>query len=150
MIFISHRGNLYKKHEETENTIESIDKALSFNLDVEIDIWYVNNKFYLGHDHPTHVINIEYLTNPKLWCHTKNQEALLKLKSLNRQDIHYFWHQEDQFTITSKGYIWSHSSSFPSSCSICVLPEQHNHKIEQINNSLGICSDQILLYMDKI
>ena len=145
MILISHRGNLSKRNEETENSIPSIDKALSLGLDVEIDVWYVNNKYYLGHDKPTYSIDIEYLRNPKLWCHAKNKEALFAFRDL---DIHYFWHEQDSYTITSKGYIWSHVGMPISSYAVCVLPEQTNQS--DFKDSLGICSDQILLYMDKI
>jgi hypothetical protein len=148
MILISHRGNLSKRNKETENSISSIDSALRLGLDVEIDVWYVNNKYYLGHDKPTYYIDIKYLMNPKLWCHAKNPDALLNLKSCGL-NIHYFWHQEDNFTITSKGYIWSHVNMPISSHSICVLPEQNKkHDIQKIHNSLGICSDQILFYID--
>jgi hypothetical protein len=150
MILISHRGNLSGRNEETENSISSVDKALSLGLDVEIDVWYVNNKYYLGHDKPIYNIDIEYLTNPKLWCHAKNTDALLNFRSCEF-NIHYFWHQEDNFTITSKGYIWSHMNMPISPYSICVLPEQNTkNKTQQITNSLGICSDQILLYIDLI
>lgn len=151
MILISHRGNLSKKNEETENSIPSINKALSLDLDVEVDVWYIDNKFYLGHDEPKYLTDINYLNNPKLWCHTKNKEALLEFKSCGKP-IHYFWHQDDSFTITSMGYIWSHyKTTSVSPYSICVLPEYNtNNNIEKIKNSLGICSDKIFIYKNQL
>ena len=145
MIFISHRGNLYGSDKEQENSIESINFALSLGLDVEIDVWFKNQQFYLGHDEPQYSISQEYLANPKLWCHAKNKEALFTFRNL---DIHYFWHEQDSYTITSKGYIWSHVDMPISPYAICVLPELTNQS--DLKDSLGICSDQILLYMSKI
>jgi hypothetical protein len=143
MILISHRGNLSKKNEETENSIASIDKAMSLGLEVEIDVWYVNNKFYLGHDKPEHYIDINYLNNSKLWCHAKNIEALLEFKSYGT-DIHYFWHQNDLATITSKGFLWVYPGNQPMHNSISVLPELYG---EEVTGCLGICSDYISHYV---
>lgn len=149
MIFISHRGNLYGKDTETENSTKSIDTALSLGFDVEVDIWFKDNSFHLGHDRPQYPIDKEYLVNPKIWCHLKNEEALLTLKDL-KIDIHYFWHEQDQYTITSKGYIWSYIGMPISKYSICVLPEKTNNILQNIKHSLGICSDEIALYKEKI
>jgi hypothetical protein len=149
MIFISHRGNLYGKNTETENSVFSIDTALSLGFDVEIDIWFKDNKFYLGHNRPRHSIEKEYLVNPKIWCHLKNKEAILAIKDLN-MDIHYFWHEQDKYTITSKGYIWSYIDMPISKYSICVLPEKTQEILENIKHSLGICSDEIAIYREKI
>jgi len=145
MIFISHRGNLYGPDKKKENSIESITTALSLGLDVEVDVWFKNQQFYLGHDEPQYSISQEYLENPKMWCHAKNKEALFAFRNL---DIHYFWHEQDSYAITSKGYIWSHVGIPISPYAVCVLPEQTNQS--DFKDSLAICSDQILLYMDKI
>ena len=61
MYYISHRGNISKKNKELENHPEYINLALSKNYDVEIDIWFQNNNFYLGHDKPDYKVNIDFL-----------------------------------------------------------------------------------------
>ena len=58
-------------------------------------------------------------------------------------NIHYFWHQNDDITLTSKGYIWAYPGKQPIKNSIAVLPEIHN---DDISNCIGICSDIIEAY----
>jgi hypothetical protein len=73
---ISHRGNLDGKS-EFENTINQILKSIEYGFDVEIDLWYVNNKLFLGHDNPQQECSLEFLNDnsEKLWIHAKNVEA---------------------------------------------------------------------------
>ena len=107
-------------------------------FEVEIDVWYESNKWYLGHDKPQYEIDFDYLKNNKFWCHAKNIEALnLMLK----EDIHCFWHQEDDVALTSKNILWTYPKKLLYSNSICVLPEL-GYKGD-INKCYGICSDYI-------
>ena len=52
MYFISHRGNLNGPNSKKENSINYINNALNQNFEVEIDLWFEKNNFYLGHDSP--------------------------------------------------------------------------------------------------
>ena len=61
MRIISHRGNLTGPDSERENTIEAIEKVLSLGYDVEIDVWYLANSFWLGHDKPERRFDINKL-----------------------------------------------------------------------------------------
>ena len=81
MILISHRGNINGKNSDRENSIEYIEEALDMGYNVEIDVWVIDNKFYLGHDNPLYEVDFLFLINNKLWCHAKNLEALLKMKN---------------------------------------------------------------------
>jgi len=142
MILISHRGNLNGKSDE-ENHPNHIDIALRQGFDVEIDVWKVNQvEWYLGHDEPQYKVSIDFLKNRKLWCHAKNIEALNKMLKHN---IHCFWHQKDDVTLTSKGYMWTYPNKMLTDKSICVLPEKNN---ENPKKCLGICSDYIVNYKD--
>ncbi len=105
MKLISHRGNILGKQPGLENMPEYVLDTLKKGYDVEIDVWY-NNGFWLGHDEPTFPIGVSFLKNKKLWCHAKNLEALSMMRKEN--DIHYFWHQNDDYTITSQKYIWTY------------------------------------------
>jgi hypothetical protein len=140
MILISHRGNLNGINSDKENSPSYLLSALNKGFNVEVDVRFENNKFYLGHDFSQFEINKDFLQNKSVWCHAKTNEALYALHNIN---AHYFWHQEDDYTITSKGYIWTYPSKKLLPNSICVLPENASYKSL---NCLGICSDFIEKY----
>ena len=130
------------KYVEFENNPIQIDRALKNGFDVEIDVWYKDNEWYLGHDEPQYKVNLKYLKNDKFWCHSKNIDALHMMLENN---IHCFWHQEDDVTLTSKGYMWTYPGKKLTENSICVLPEKNN---EFPKKCLGICSDFIVNYKE--
>ena len=140
MIFISHRGNISGIRGSDENNPNYINVALKLGYEVEVDVRFENGKFFLGHDFSQYHIDNEFLLNSKIWCHAKTKEAL---EALEKIKAHYFWHQEDDYTITSKGYIWTYPGKKLFDKSICVLPEKHNY---ENFNCLGICSDFIEKY----
>ena len=141
MILISHRGNINGRIPELENNKGYIELAIANGYNVEIDIWWFKNNFRLGHDEPEYPVDIEYLQREELWCHAKNIEALIEMSKYS--DIHYFWHQEDDITLTSKNYIWAYPGKQPIKNSIAVLPEIYNDKVDVCK---GVCSDNIELY----
>ena len=51
MKIISHRGNLYGREVDNENKPEFIMEALR-KFEVEVDVWFVNDSWFLGHDKP--------------------------------------------------------------------------------------------------
>jgi|TARA_B100000315_G_C14499987_1_gene551857 hypothetical protein len=136
MILISHRGNLNGKS-NMENRPGYIHKALGQDFDVEIDVWWFGDGgYWLGHDKPQYHVDENFLENPRLWCHAKNIDALYKM-NINSL-IHCFWHQEDDVTLTSRGYLWTYPGKQLTSKSIAVLPEG---KIP--DDIAGVCSDYI-------
>ena len=141
MIYISHRGNLEGPNKKWENHPDYIQKALDDGFNVEIDVWYKDSTFYLGHDEPKHKINVNFLRNDRLWCHAKNIEALKVM--LSYSDIHCFWHQEDDVTLTSRGYMWTYPGKPLTENSIAVKPEKNNENVKKV---LGICSDFVVDY----
>lgn len=148
MKLISHRGNISGRIESLENNPDYIDKAIENGYDVEIDIWCINNVLYLGHDKAQYEITIEWIryriTN--LWIHCKNIDALLYLQ--NHEDVgqytNYFWHQNDDITLTSFNIIWTYPNKQLSNNSVCVLPELYNQEVP--NFVYGVCSDYIANY----
>ena len=140
MIFISHRGNISGIRSSDENNPNYVNTALKLGYEVEVDVRFENGKFFLGHDFSQYHVDNEFLLNSKIWCHAKTKEAL---EALEKIKAHYFWHQEDDYTITSKGYIWTYPGKKILPKSICVLPERVNYK--KID-CLGICSDFIEKY----
>jgi hypothetical protein len=144
MKFISHRGNLEGKEPE-ENTLKKIIYCVNNDFDVEIDVWSLNNELFLGHDFGQHYVHIETLMSlkNKLWIHCKNIEAL---HMLSNKDLNIFFHNTDDCTLTSKGLIWTYPGKQLTSLSVCVLPENANYSINNLNECYGICSDQIKKY----
>lgn len=104
MIIISHRGNTEGHDSKTANCPDHISKVLETGLHCEVDVWKIKDKYFLGHDESGYDINLNFLKNDKLWCHAKNLESLQGMLDNN---IHCFWHQTDDYTLTSKGYIWT-------------------------------------------
>ncbi len=137
MIKIAHRGNTVGSN-PLENAPEYIDKSLSEGYEAEIDVWYYNDGLWLGHDNPTYMVDISWLQDRhnRLWCHAKNFEALNYL--LTFQKINVFWHQQDNYTVTSQGYIWAYPGQYGSEGkTIAVLPTP----AMKLENFYGICSD---------
>ena len=147
MILISHRGNIDGPNPENENKPSYIFDAIVKGYEVEVDFWFSNNKFYLGHDEPQYDIPIEWLENNyrKLWIHCKNVDAINKLHELDRGGfyLNYFWHENDKVTLTSQGYLWAYPG-VDCSNGISVMPELA--KDFKLKNVLGICSDYIINY----
>jgi len=148
-VLISHRGNLNGKNKNRENSPQYIREALDRGFEVEIDVWYKNKQWYLGHDEPNYLISLDFLKNPKLWCHAKNKDALYEMLEEN---IHCFWHEEDECVLTSKGIMWAHPKVIPPDNSIAVLPEvstpsNYWAKKRQIKRCYGVCSDYIENYL---
>ena len=125
-----------------ENHPNYIDEAINAGFDVEIDMWWVDGRVYLGHDEPKSEVDNEWLVDrvDKLWVHCKNVELLNWIRSTI---LHYFWHEEDTLTLTSKQYMWVYPGKQPIIGSIAVMPEINNDKI---NKCIGICSDYITNY----
>tara|TARA_R100000657_G_C4662972_1_gene106741 strand:+ start:493 stop:936 length:444 start_codon:yes stop_codon:yes gene_type:complete len=146
MILISHRGNIDGPNPENENKPSYIIDAIKQGYDVEVDFWFIKNKFYLGHDEPQYSIPIELLESyfKKLWIHCKNVDAINKLSELDRSGfyLNYFWHEQDKVTLTSQGYLWAYPG-IDCSNGIAVMPELSENKFKE---ALGVCSDYIINY----
>lgn len=147
MIFISHRGNIFTKNPETENHPLQIETCIKNNYQVEIDIRYIDNKWYLGHDNPEHIVSIEWLLKLSnyLWIHCKDIHSLTECSKYSI--LNYFWHDQDNYTLTSKNIIWSYPGTTINKKTICVLPETINDlSLENLKLCYGICSDSIDYY----
>jgi hypothetical protein len=143
---IAHRGNTTGPNPAMENHPDYIQLALDKGYEVEIDVWVINTKVYLGHDVPQYQITLEYLFNPRFWCHAKNFEAL-SLMIKHKDKIHCFSHESDDHILTSKGIIWAYPGRPIDENTICVMPERCNHNADQLKNCLGICSDFVLQHI---
>lgn len=105
MKIISHRAYIDGEDPDVENNPVAIQALLDVGLQVEIDVWYIDGEYLLGHDSPKYKIQEAFLKQQGLWCHAKNKYALERMLI---SGVHCFWHQTDNYTLTSKGFIWAY------------------------------------------
>lgn len=158
-LIISHRCNLNGPDPKTENTIEAIQKCIQARVDIELDIWYTNGKFFLGHEGPTTEFNpfIFDFGDSRIWFHCKSIETM---DILYKQHFHFwegqnwgnqyrlFFHDKDDMTLTSNQEFWTYPGRKLYSNSIAVMPEYQNYEYRSYVSKLfleekikGICSD---------
>ena len=147
MYYIAHRGLLDGPNEKWENAPWIIDEAILYCGHAEVDLWVVDNIFYLGHDVAKYKVDWQWLFDRRdnLFIHCKNIAALCVMSNY-RDFYHYFWHQQDTLTLTSRGMIWAFPGKQPIRGSIAVLPERHNDDISQC---IGICTDFVRRYKEN-
>lgn len=141
MFFIAHRGNINGPKPERENTVSYIMEALMKGYHVEIDVWLVHGKLYLGHDKPEHPTDLKFLkVSSSLICHAKNPEAL---EYLLMHNIHCFSHNIDDVVLTSKGWMWTYPGKTLTNKSVAVMPEMAGQKPDNLRGCLAVCSDYV-------
>jgi hypothetical protein len=147
MILISHRGNILGQNPSKENMPSYIQNCIDIGFDCEIDLFFIDSCFFLGHDSAEYKIELDWLKDrkSKLWVHCKNLDGFSLFNIAKSFDFNYFWHETDKATLTSKGFIWSYPGTQPIKNSIAVMPENHN---EKINFCIGVCSDYIQNYKE--
>lgn len=143
MRFIAHRGLMDGPNKETENTPEQIERALQAGFNVEVDVWYVDGKWFTGHNNARYEVSLDWLKNKNFWLHCKNPEAFEQMTYMSPQ-LHYFWHAIDEYTLTSANIPWVYPNKYLFKTAVCVLPEdfmdiKDTHKLDVY----GICSDYI-------
>lgn len=151
MIYIAHRGLYIGPNKEKENHPNQILIAIQRGYNCEVDVRYIDGKFYLGHDNPDYEVDEYWLQNPNLWIHCKNTEALDWFYQCQTYKYNYFWHENDQYTLTSKGFVWTHPNSKLIDTSVMVMPEYVD---STLNNAVSakcfaICSDFVEVIKTK-
>lgn len=144
MIIISHRGNLEGPTDQ-ENKPEYIDAAHEALKNkrgipglVEVDLWEVNSKLYLGHDSPLYEYDIskDKYRYRKVY-HLKNMGAITGLISTGTYYIdRFFAHNNDPYVVTSHGELWC----FPGVYYIKGITVELGRK-KEIPEVAGICTD---------
>lgn len=107
MKYIAHRGNT-NGPSQYENRPEYLLKAAK-TFDVELDVWNVNGRYWLGHDKPQYAVDLGFLVNDKFWCHAKDSQTFADLAQHSK--IHAFFQESDDVAFTTQGYLWHHSSA---------------------------------------
>jgi hypothetical protein len=148
-LLIAHRGLTHGPNAQLENHPSQIMHCLNSGYDVEIDLRVVNQMWMLGHDQADHSVDVEFILQPGLWIHAKDHSAAFALRGLAvaHPELNYFWHEDDQRTLTSQGYWWS-SAQYPiHTTSVAVMPEWQMGA-DQIAQCVhwqcaGVCSDYV-------
>jgi len=147
MIRIAHRGNYKGRDALRENTISYIEEAIAAGYDVEIDVWLLDGKWHLGHDFPGEEIQLSFMERPQVWTHAKDLQGYVSLHG--QKNVHVFWHDKDEFAITSKGIKWA-STGIITHDGIMVMPEYSPFALTVIRSfevrPLGVCSDNFGLF----
>jgi hypothetical protein len=73
-----------------------------------------------------------------LWIHCKNLAALQMMP----RTCNFFWHQQDDFTLTSHGYIWTFPEKTTGRTSVIV--DNSRNWASKNYECYGVCSDYIL------
>lgn len=146
MRLISHRGNIVGKNPTRENSPSYIDTAISAGYEVEVDINYMNGKFYLGHDTPDYEISEQWMIKRRdsVWFHCKNLDAATELCKLS--DFKFFCHTSDSFVMTSTNHIWVHDLTMSLSKK-CIIPLLSDEDVINYKGGLvyAVCTDYITL-----
>jgi len=133
--YISHRGNLDGSNPQRENAPDYIREALLAGFHVEVDLFDASGAdCFLGHDKAQYKTSLSFLQDERIWVHCKQPAALDFLSQ--QENVHYFWHETDAYTLTSRGFLWTYPERPLLQNSIAVLAEPEPH-------CAGACSDYI-------
>lgn len=149
MKIFSHRGNLDGPNPDIENDPGQIEKAISKGFSVEVDVWVKpeDKTVWLGHDFPKYQVDEIYIKKNQFNCifHAKNFEALSFLNVTGRP--HFFWHEEDKYTLTSYGYIWMYplaNEPYNDTYTIMAVPEAAGfNNSKDLPGIYGVCTDYV-------
>lgn len=138
---IAHRGNT-NGSSVYENEPSYVQSAIDLGYDAEIDVWHADNKLWLGHDKPQYSLEEDFLYKNinSLWIHCKNFDALHYFVEMGNS-FNYFWHQEDDYTMTSHNFIWTYPGKIFDKWSVIVDLDLNN--IVDYAKIYGICSDRV-------
>lgn len=150
MKLIAHRALINGPNSQLENHPDSIQTCLDSGYDVEVDVHFTQNCWYLGHDNPKYQVNFQFLEQQGLWIHAKNSAACFELNKHYRSgktSLNYFWHENDARVLTSCGYLWTFPGRSLTTHSIAVLPETYIDTSQLHTckswNCYAICSDYV-------
>lgn len=136
MKIISHRGNLSGSNPDMENHPSYILQAVDAGYDVEVDVWWIDDGFFLGHDTTQYRVELNWLESLPLWCHAKNEEAFSKMLATN---LHFFWHETDRFTMTSRKIPWCFPGNYQKHGVTVIKQSPREMKLDR--EVFGICTD---------
>ena len=144
MFLISNNGNLNGKNPLMENNPMACDNVRHMGYDVKIDVWLTDKGWFLGNEKPQFSIEFEYLLRDGFWCQAKNIGALREM--IQHEQINCFWHQQDNYTVTSKKFVWAYPGFYGTGeRTIAVKPSEDMN----INLFYGVCANDFTTFLSK-
>ena len=127
MIYISYRGIFDGNNFEDANTPNQLGKALGMGFSCMIDVWKVDDKFFLGNDQPITEVTAKYLQGNRWWINARNTAMQTWLTTQNPKLYpNYFWFPaptENTPVTTSSGKLITPGTVAINNTSIIFLPE---------------------------
>jgi len=149
MRWILHRGNTNGPN-SVENNPEKLVELLKKGYEIEIDLWYQNNRFYLGHDKGQYEISEDFLEQNGLWIHCKDAKTL-EYMNTKKKYLNYFYHTTEDYILTSRGYIWCYIGKPALEGSVIVMPEKSNYNWDELEKkNCLICSDYLEIKLKSL
>ena len=103
---IAHRGLIDGPNHQAENSMTTITEWCRQGRASEIDIWWHQGRFWIGHDEPREPVSPEFLRSEYLWIHAKNPAALYHLQKLSNEKgwgLRIFYHTDEDYVLTTTG-----------------------------------------------
>ena len=103
---IAHRGLTEGPNHDLENSVERLTLRKENGLHSEIDIWWKDNHFWIGHDFPREQVSLDFLTSPYFWIHAKHRESFLELQKVSSEKalgLRIFYHTDEDYILTTLG-----------------------------------------------
>jgi hypothetical protein len=103
---IAHRGLINGPNHSIENSMTTVTEWCRQGRASEIDIWWHQGRFWIGHDEPREPVSPEFLCSEFLWIHAKNPEGFYHLQKLSNEKglgLRIFYHTDEDFALTTTG-----------------------------------------------
>lgn len=143
-IIISHLGNIDGRHEEKENTLPYIQKALKEGWHVCIDVLFRSGNFLLPHDNGCTAIPPALLSKQRVWCRAYDADTIDALCNVN---AHCFLMSKDFMSLTSAQFIWTLPPHALVSRAIAAFPELADDAWLENAEPAGLCSNEPIRYI---
>lgn len=145
MKIYSHRGNLSGKSPR-ENEPAFILECIAEGFNVEVDLWFVDGAYLLGHDGPEHPIDLRAFDREEIIFHLKSPHV----PPLKHADA--FAIENDPYALTRRGLLWTNYGRAPTPEAVMCSPELVGDQRPLADfvrtmqhTAAGICTDYPLL-----
>jgi hypothetical protein len=143
-LHIAHRGLIEGPNPELENSIETLTSRKKAGLHSEIDIWWTEGKFWIGHDFPREPVTLEFLNSSYFWIHAKHDESFRELQRVSNENglgLRIFYHTDEDYVLTTTGDTIIYPGLDDCPGWVYMMPEA---KSIRPSVSAAICSDYLL------
>lgn len=149
MKIYSHRGNLSGK-DPRENEPAFLLDCIALGFHVEVDLWFADGAYFLGHDEPTHRIDLADFDREEVIFHLKNAHV----PHLERADA--FAIENDPYVLTRRGLLWMNYGQPANPQGVMCSPELVGDPrpvaefARSVRHAAGICTDHPVLVRDAL